>query len=53
MRLCERALARGVYAQGIRHPSVPEGMARIRFTPTAAHSADDVEAVVRVFRELR
>lgn len=53
MRLAERALARGVYAQGIRHPSVPDGSARIRFTPTWAHTADEIARVVAVFAELR
>jgi 8-amino-7-oxononanoate synthase len=53
MSLCERALERGVYAQGIRHPSVPHGSARIRFTPTCAHSADEIERVVALFAELR
>ncbi len=53
MRLCEAALARGVYAQGIRHPSVPHGTARIRFTPTCAHTADDISRVLEVFAELR
>ncbi len=53
MRLCEAALERGVYAQGIRHPSVPHGTARIRFTPTCAHSADDIARVIAVFAELR
>ncbi len=53
MRLCERALERGVFAQGIRYPSVAEGSARIRLTPTCAHGADDIRSVVEVFRELR
>lgn len=53
MRLCEAALERGVYAQGIRHPSVPHGTARIRFTPTCAHSAGDVARVIEVFADLR
>ncbi len=53
MRLCDAALERGVYAQGIRHPSVPHGTARIRFTPTCAHGADDIARVVEVFAELR
>ncbi len=53
MRLCEAALERGVYAQGIRHPSVPHGSARIRFTPTCAHSSDDIARVLEVFTELR
>jgi 8-amino-7-oxononanoate synthase len=39
MSLCERLLARGFYAQGIRHPSVPDGSARLRITPMATHDA--------------
>ena len=53
MRLCERALDEGVYAQGIRFPSVPKGTARIRFTPTCAHKPEDVDKVVEVFAALR
>ena len=45
MRLCERALARGVYAPGIRHPSVPEGTARLRLTPMASHQTDEIDAL--------
>ena len=47
MSVCERALARGVYAQGIRYPSVPEGQARIRFTPSCSHTPEDIDYVVR------
>jgi 7-keto-8-aminopelargonate synthetase-like enzyme len=53
MQLCEAALERGVYAQGIRHPSVPHGTARIRFTPTCAHTAGEIAFVVDVFAGLR
>jgi 7-keto-8-aminopelargonate synthetase-like enzyme len=53
MQLTEELLARGIYAQGIRHPSVPHGTARIRLTPTCAHGAGDVDAVIAAFRELR
>jgi len=52
MALCERALARGVYAQGIRYPSVPEGSARIRLTPMCSHTRDDIDRVVALFAEL-
>jgi glycine C-acetyltransferase len=45
MALCERLLARGFYAQGIRHPSVPEGTARLRITPMASHTPADVDAL--------
>ena len=53
MRLCEAALERGVYAQGIRHPSVPHGSARLRFTPSSAHTAAEIARVVELFAELR
>ncbi len=46
MALCERLLAGGVYAQGIRHPSVPEGTARLRVTPMASHRASEIDYLV-------
>jgi glycine C-acetyltransferase/8-amino-7-oxononanoate synthase len=42
MELCERLLARGVFAQGIRPPTVPEGSSRLRFTVMATHDADEL-----------
>jgi 8-amino-7-oxononanoate synthase len=53
MRLCEAALERGVYVQGIRFPSVPEGTARLRFTPTSSHTEADIELAVEIFASLR
>ncbi len=53
MALCEAALGRGVYAQGIRFPSVPAGTERIRFTPICAHTPGQIDQVVELFRELR
>jgi glycine C-acetyltransferase/8-amino-7-oxononanoate synthase len=38
MELCERALERGVFAQGIRPPTVPEGSSRLRFTVMATQT---------------
>ena len=52
MSLCERALERGIYAQGIRYPTVPKGTARLRLTPTAAHSVDEIQHVVKVLGEV-
>jgi len=37
MSLCERLLEGGVFAQGIRPPTVPAGTSRLRFSVTAAH----------------
>jgi 8-amino-7-oxononanoate synthase len=45
MAVCEALLERGFYAQGIRHPSVPEGTARLRVTPMATHREADVDAL--------
>ncbi len=43
MALCERALERGVFAQGIRPPTVPEGSSRLRFTVMATHEPAELE----------
>jgi 8-amino-7-oxononanoate synthase len=37
MALCERLLAGGVFAQGIRPPTVPPGTSRLRLTAMATH----------------
>jgi 8-amino-7-oxononanoate synthase len=46
MAVCERLLAGGYYAQGIRHPSVPEGLARLRLTVMATHQPDEIDGLV-------
>jgi 7-keto-8-aminopelargonate synthetase-like enzyme len=45
MAVCKRLLERGFYAQGIRHPSVAEGTARLRITPMATHPVEAVDAL--------
>ncbi len=47
MELSERALERGVFAQGIRPPTVPEGTSRLRFTVMATHSAEELARAAR------
>ncbi len=51
MQVCERLLERGFYAQGIRHPSVPEGTARLRITPMATHEPSEIDALAAAIAE--
>jgi 8-amino-7-oxononanoate synthase len=51
MSVCEALLERGFYAQGIRHPSVPEGTARLRITPMASHTTEEVDALADAVAE--
>jgi 7-keto-8-aminopelargonate synthetase-like enzyme len=46
MKLCGHLLESGVYAQGIRHPSVPEGTARLRITPMATHRDSEIDHLI-------
>lgn len=52
MAACEALLERGFYAQGIRHPSVPEGTARLRLTPMATHTEAEIEALADAVGEV-
>jgi 8-amino-7-oxononanoate synthase len=56
MALCERLLERGVFAQGIRPPTVPEGSSRLRFTVMATHRVEELRVAAKqvgaVAREL-
>jgi 7-keto-8-aminopelargonate synthetase-like enzyme len=45
MAVCEDLLDRGYYAQGIRHPSVPRGRARLRITPMATHDESEIDGL--------
>jgi 8-amino-7-oxononanoate synthase len=48
MALCELALEKGVFAQGIRPPTVPEGTCRLRLTAMATHSTEDLVAAAHM-----
>jgi glycine C-acetyltransferase/8-amino-7-oxononanoate synthase len=48
LALCEHALERGVFAQAIRPPTVPEGTSRLRMAVMATHTADELRAAARV-----
>jgi 8-amino-7-oxononanoate synthase len=51
MELCERLLARGVFAQGIRPPTVPAGSCRLRFSVMATHEEADLRRAARIAGE--
>ena len=49
MRLSAKLLDRGVFVQGIRPPTVPEGTARLRLTPMATHQPEQIERAIQAF----
>jgi 8-amino-7-oxononanoate synthase len=48
MALSERILERGVFAQGIRPPTVPEGTSRLRFTVMSTHRPGELERAAQL-----
>lgn len=53
MQVCERLLARGLFVQGIRPPTVPAGTSRLRLTLMATHAERDVERLLTGLTEMR
>jgi glycine C-acetyltransferase/8-amino-7-oxononanoate synthase len=48
MALSERLLERGVFAQGIRPPTVREGSSRLRFTVMSTHRRGELERAAKL-----
>jgi glycine C-acetyltransferase len=53
MAFSERLLQKGVFAQGIRPPSVPEGTSRLRITLMATHTHEHLHRALSAFEELK
>jgi 7-keto-8-aminopelargonate synthetase-like enzyme len=53
MRLSEQLLQRGVFAQGIRPPTVPAGTSRLRITLMATHTREHIEKALEAFADLK
>lgn len=53
MVLCQAALARGVFAQAIRPPTVPSGTSRLRLVAMAAHDPDELRGAADRLAEAR
>ena len=49
MAVAAAILQRGVFAHGIRPPTVPEGSSRIRVTPMATHTQDHLSRTLDAF----
>jgi 8-amino-7-oxononanoate synthase len=48
VRMCEAALARGVFAQAIRPPTVPAMTSRLRLAVMASHRPEELRAAARI-----
>ena len=50
MALSDRLFEKGVFAQGIGFPTVPQGKARVRTIVTATHSREELQFALDAFR---
>jgi 8-amino-7-oxononanoate synthase len=48
VRVSEACLEQGIFAHGIRFPTVPEGTARLRFTLMSDHTEEDITRAASV-----
>jgi len=53
MAFSEQLLERGVFAQGIRPPTVPPGTARLRITLMATHAHEQLHRALEAFEEVQ
>ena len=53
MKASEILLSSGIYAPGIRPPTVPKNKCRIRMSLMATHSEEHIDRAMESFREMR
>jgi 8-amino-7-oxononanoate synthase len=53
MQLSAELLDQGVFVQGIRPPTVPEGSARLRLTAMATHRPEQIEYALQAFSSVQ
>ena len=53
MDFSERLLQKGVFAQGIRPPTVPPGTSRLRITLMATHTHENLHRALKAFEEVQ
>jgi 8-amino-7-oxononanoate synthase len=53
MQFSERLLEQGIFAQGIRPPTVPPGTSRLRITLMATHTRTQLDRAIEAFRGLK
>ncbi len=53
MGFAQDLLNLGVYAQGIRPPTVPSGTSRLRITPMATHTQEQLDRALAAFKDVK
>jgi 8-amino-7-oxononanoate synthase len=53
MQFSERLLEKGIFAQGIRPPTVPPGTSRLRITLMATHTRAQIDRAIDTFRQVK
>lgn len=53
MELSQKLFKKGIFVQGIRPPAVPAGSCRLRLTVTSAHTQDDLNLVLDIFKKIK
>ncbi len=51
--MARRMMEKGVYVVAFSYPVVPKGKARIRTQVSAAHTREDLDSIVKCFKEVR